>query len=263
MGEGLLKLRRRLWLEGLRWGMSPTETDDEKAVRLLTRQLEEVKDIRPLNWRHPKFKAWRDTTMTVLEKFVGPNSTYLSTYRNLRFFEPRRMITVGFGGPPPPPPDYVSPEDAAAYQGACEASEETLRAAIRHIKDFGVYVEHLQAVSSRRGKAGSTGHGGGQHFYGPIKNVAIAADNAAQIWAHAARAIASKIPLRIQRTRLTEKTNIAAPILGKETQSDYSAIPKRTRLIKGRMTRLTASADHGSRPNLTGETKIQSSCSEN
>lgn len=160
--------------------MSPTETDDEKAVRLLTRQLEEVKDIRPLNWRHPKFKAWRDTTMTVLEKFVGPNSTYLSTYRNLRFFEPPRMITVGFGGPPPPPPDYVSPEDAAAYQGACETSEETLRAAIRHIKDFGVYVEHLQAVSSRRGKAGSTGHGGGQHFYGPIKNVAIAADNAAQ-----------------------------------------------------------------------------------
>ena len=41
------------------------ENPGEKAIRLLTRQLEELQTVRGLNYKDPTYKAWRDTTMRV------------------------------------------------------------------------------------------------------------------------------------------------------------------------------------------------------
>src|SRR6476660_2067675 len=53
-----------------------TETLDEKAIRLLKRQLEELQTVRGLNYKDPSFKAWYDTTMRVLETFLGRESPH-------------------------------------------------------------------------------------------------------------------------------------------------------------------------------------------
>ncbi len=163
--------------------LTPPETVDQKAVRLLKRQLDEINSIRPLNYHHPVWKAWRDTTMTVLQKYVGPSSQYLDTYRNLRFFGPPRMtLDLWGGGGGRLPADHVSHEDAVAYQKACDMSEVTLWAAIQHVDDFGVYVEE-ETPARRPGKK----HGGtiqsGVHFHDQVSiagNQVFATDNATQ-----------------------------------------------------------------------------------
>jgi len=156
------------------------ETEEEKAIRILQRQLDEIKNLRPLNYHHPAWKAWRDTTMTVLEKFMGPSSQYLDTYRGLRFFGPARMV-LGRDVPI----DFVSREDAAAYQKACDASEETLKVAIRHIEDFGIY-EDEEAPTMKFGKKRRGTNQSGVHYHGSVSigNVAIAQDGSTQNIGH-------------------------------------------------------------------------------
>jgi hypothetical protein len=165
---------------------NPTiETDDAKATRLLNRQLEELNGIRPLNYKHPNFIAWRDTTRSVLEKYLGPNSHHTTRFRDLRFFGSARVIPVVFGSPPPPPPGYISPESAEAFRSACDMTAATLRAAIRHIEDFGVYAEQDSPAAAKKGKgkSGTASQGGVHQTYNApvtIHAQAIATDNAVQ-----------------------------------------------------------------------------------
>lgn len=152
------------------------ETPVEKAIRLLTRQLEELQTIRSLNYKDPAYKAWHDTTMRVLQMFLGPESPHFIRFRDLRFFGPTvivpRRVRV--------PPDYISPADSAAFRKACETTDASLRAAMKDIEDFGVYVEQPKPVSAGRGKGRSGGVS--QTFHAPvtIHSQAIATDNAIQ-----------------------------------------------------------------------------------
>jgi|GEM_PF-2294383 len=163
--------------------MSPDpEHPDQKAIRLLNRQLEQLQDLRGLNYHDSKYKVWRDTTIRVLETFLGRESPHFVRFRDLRFFGP--MSIRPFRGGPRLPPDYVSPDDVVAFRKACATSEETLKAAIRDIEDFGVYVEQASPAPAARGRGRSGGVS--QTFHGPvnIQNQAIATDNAIQRIGH-------------------------------------------------------------------------------
>jgi hypothetical protein len=157
-----------------------TDDNDIKAVRLLNRQLEELKTVRVLNYQDAKFKVWRDETISVLQRFLAPNSPHLIRFRDLRFFS--TVIRTAPWGGPRVPHDQISAEDAAQFQKACQISEESLRAAIREIEDFGVYVQQAKPQA----KPAAAARGMSQTFHGPvtIHNQAIATDNAIQKIGH-------------------------------------------------------------------------------
>jgi hypothetical protein len=161
--------------------VNESENPPQKAIRLINRQLEELQQtIKSLNYSNPKFKAWRDSTNGVLERFLGKENHHTSQFRNTRFLS---MTITHFGHTPPP--GYVSPEDMREFQDACRMAEETLKAAIRDIEDFGVHEEQPKLTSNRKSKGGN---GGGitQTFNAPVSihNMALAADDAIQKIGH-------------------------------------------------------------------------------
>jgi len=156
----------------------PTDakSPDERAIRLLRRQLEELQTIRTLNYKHPDFKAWRDTTSRVLEKFLGPESPHTVRFRDTRFFGPTAVVPYGVRVSP----DYISPRDALAFQKGCDTTDASLRAAIRDVEDFGAYVEQARPVP--RGRSSGRDGAVSQTFHGPVTfhSQAIATDGAIQ-----------------------------------------------------------------------------------
>jgi hypothetical protein len=155
--------------------MDNNESHEEKAIRLLTRQLTDLQTVRGFNYKHADFKAWRDTTTNVLETFLGPESPYFKRFRDTRFYGSVSRIPYGVRVNP----DYISPRDAHAFQEGCMTTDASLRAAIRHIEDFGVYVDQPKSVPSGRGR----GKSGGVNFHAQtvtVGNLAIAADSAIQ-----------------------------------------------------------------------------------
>ena len=157
--------------------VNESENSQQKAIRLLNRQLEELQQtIKSLNsYENPKFKAWRDTTRGVLERFLGKKNHHTLRFADTRFFSMVINTNLGYA----PPPGYVSPQDIREFQEGCRTAEETLKAAIREIEDFGVYEEQPKptANSNRSGSGGVN-----QNFHGPVSihNLAIAADKATQ-----------------------------------------------------------------------------------
>jgi hypothetical protein len=152
------------------------ESPEAKAIRLLNRQLGELQQtIRSLNnTDNPRFKAWRDTTRGVIERFLGKENHHTMRFVSTRFFT---MTTIGYGEYAPPP-GYVSPEDLRAYQEGSATAEQTLKAAIQEIEDFGVHVEEPKPST---GKGRSRSGGISQNFHGPTQiNQAIATDSAVQ-----------------------------------------------------------------------------------
>jgi hypothetical protein len=161
--------------------MAPdAESSDQKAIRLLTRQLEELRTtIRGLSCQHSDFKAWRDTTRGVLERYLGSESHHTTRFRDTRFFG-RSVMRSDYPGTRRIPEEYVSRAKAEAFLKGCETTEASLKAAIKHLEDFGVYVEEATPGPAGRGR----GRRGGvsQTFHGPVTfhNQAIATDNAIQ-----------------------------------------------------------------------------------
>jgi hypothetical protein len=156
------------------------ETPQQKAVRLLNRQLGRLQTVRGLNVDSPDFSGWFDTTRTVLDSFLGPDSHYTKTFGSISFVNLQMTITP-FGGPTPPP-GYVSPEDLRIFREGCSQADATLRAAIQHVEDFGVHVEQPKPAPARKGRSGNGG-GVTQTFHAntvTIHHLAIAADNAIQ-----------------------------------------------------------------------------------
>jgi hypothetical protein len=152
------------------------ENQQQKAIRLLNRQLEELQTVRALNSSSdPKFKAWRDTTRGVLERFLGKQSHHTSRFATTNFFS---MVISGQWDDS----GYESRADMREFQEGCSSAEETLKAAIREIEDFGVHEEQPKPTSNRRDRTG----GVNQNFHGPvsIQNLAIAADSAIQKIGH-------------------------------------------------------------------------------
>lgn len=160
-----------------------TESPEAKAIRLLNRQLGQLQTIRGLNYKHAEFKAWRDTTMSILERSLGPTSQHTIRFRDTRFLGPSYILPFGS---PAPPPDYISPEDAAAFKRGCETTEASLKAAIDEISEFGLYTgEGVAPPTTGRGRSRSAG-GVSQHFSANTMHVtqAVATDSAVQRIGH-------------------------------------------------------------------------------
>lgn len=156
------------------------ESLEAKAVRLLNRQLGELQSIRGLNGESPQFTACYDATRTALDKFLGPESHHTKTFCNILFLDFQMSVTP-FGGMAPPP-GYVSAEDLRIFREGCNTADATLRAAIRHVEDYGVFVVQPkpEPIGRGRGKGGVS-----QNFHGPVHlNQAIATDSAVQRIGH-------------------------------------------------------------------------------
>jgi len=149
----------------------------QKAIRLLNRQLGELQAVRTLDHLNPKFQAWRNTTMGLLERFVGKDSHHTSAFRHMDFFS-MEMTIAPFGGGHVPP-GYISPMDTYEFKRGCEAADELLKAAIREVEDFGINAEEPKPAPASKGR-GKTG-GVSQTFHGTVNlNQAIATDSAVQ-----------------------------------------------------------------------------------
>jgi hypothetical protein len=154
------------------------ESTKQKAIRLLTRQLKEVgTHICGLNDdQHHDFKAWRDTTREVLERYLGKESHHTTRFRDTRFHGPS-YLRSDYPGVPQGPSRREIGEQVQAFQKGCATASATLLAAIKHVDDFGVYEEPAKAVPAK-----GRGATGGVHFNAPlnVQNLAIAADSAIQ-----------------------------------------------------------------------------------
>jgi hypothetical protein len=159
-----------------------TESPEAKAIRLLNRQLGQLQTIRGLNNKHAEFKAWRDSTMSILERSLGPTSQHTVRFRDTRFFGPSYILPYRSRVPPP---DYTSPEDAAAFKRGCETAEASLKAAIDEIAEFGLYTGEAKPTTTGRGRGRSAG-GVSQHFSANTMHVtqAVATDSAVQRIGH-------------------------------------------------------------------------------
>jgi hypothetical protein len=156
------------------------ETDDEKAKRLLTEQLNELKIVSGLNYGNPRFKAWRDTTRGYLERYLPADSPHLSTFKNLHFISP--VITTERWGAAPKPPGYVSRADQEQFTESCLTAEATIQAVLKHIEEFGAHAGQAPAGPHSKSRRNEPHGGVSQNFYGnvTIQNQAIATDNAIQ-----------------------------------------------------------------------------------
>jgi len=147
------------------------ETDDAKAIRLLNEQLKELESVRGLNGEDPNFKAWQDTTTSLLKRFLPPTSPHLERFVDIAF------ISQIY----PAPPGH----EHGMFVAGCKTAEATIKAVLKYIEEFGVHVEQARPGAGGRGKgrSGTVSHGGvQQNFYGSveIRNQAIATDNAIQ-----------------------------------------------------------------------------------
>jgi hypothetical protein len=96
------------------------ESPKQQAIRLLKRQLEVLRtNIRGLNDNHPDFKAWRDTTRGILERFLGPESHHTKRFRDTRFYGPS-YVQSDYPGTRRIPDSVISQEQSEAFQKGCE-----------------------------------------------------------------------------------------------------------------------------------------------
>jgi hypothetical protein len=153
---------------------SSWEPGQDKAIRLLKEQLKELESIRGLRAgaSAPEFSAWRDTTTSLLKRFLAPDSPHLETFTSTHF------LTLSM---------YPKPgEDQRSFSDGCKTAEAMLRAVIKEIENFGVHIgqARTKAPDERSGRDYGGVH---QTFHGPvtIQTQAIATDNAIQRISHA------------------------------------------------------------------------------
>jgi hypothetical protein len=210
--------------------VNESESLQEKAIRVLSRQLEELQQsIRLLNGGDPKFKAWHDTTLSLLKRLLGKENTHTLRLRNTKFFS---MVEPG----------YVGADSMQEFHGGCYTAEETLKAAIREIEDFGVYEDLPKQPSSNDKSRGGNGGGITQTFNAPVSihNMAIAADNAIQKIEHmgdntgaSLKEIAAllqqseELSLREMKEGLANIEAVALEVTKPEAQRNWSAIFER------------------------------------
>ncbi len=153
-----------------------SESPEAKAIRLLNRQLGQLQTVRGYDDDHPEFTAWRDATREILQKFLGKDSQFTTTFNGARFYGPSYMES-DFPGVRRRPEDFQKRIHAEAFQKGCAKVDATIRAAIRHVEDFGVHVEESKQTERGRGRGGAIN----QNFHGPTHvNQAIATDSAVQ-----------------------------------------------------------------------------------
>jgi hypothetical protein len=158
-----------------------TESPEAKAIRLLNRQLGELRtNICRLNDGHPEFKAWRDTTRGFLERFLGTASHHTARFRDTRFHATPRLQS-DFPGTRRIPDSVLQQEQTDAFLMGCTIAEASLKAAIDEIAEFGLYTGETKPAPTGRGRGRSAG-GVSQHFSANTMHVtqAVATDSAVQ-----------------------------------------------------------------------------------
>jgi hypothetical protein len=156
------------------------EGPQQKAIRLLNRQLGQLQTVRGYDDDHPEFTAWRDTTKEMLQRFLGKESQYTKTFNGTRFYGPS-YLRSDYPGVRQPDAGHEKRIQAEAFQKGCATVDATIRAAIRHVEDLGVHVEEPKPAPAGRGRSG----GVSQTFHAPVTmNQAIAADSAVQRVSH-------------------------------------------------------------------------------
>jgi hypothetical protein len=149
---------------------TPLESLDQKAVRLLNEQLKELESVRGLSSDDPQFKAWRNTTVSLLKRVLAPTSPHLESF-----------LDIGFE-------TYVYPaspgHEHQRFVDGCRTAEASPRAVVKEIENFGIHVEQHGT------KAAAAQGGVHQTFHGPvtIQNQALATDNAIQKIGHVGNA---------------------------------------------------------------------------
>lgn len=126
------------------------ESSREEAVSLLKQQLEELQTVASLNHKDAKFKSWRDTTIKVLESYLGPKSRYTTRFSSIAF-------SGGVSARPwgPRATDYVSQQDVFTFRRGCEMAEVALRAVIRAVEE--AELPRAQPESARTGADNDAG----------------------------------------------------------------------------------------------------------
>jgi hypothetical protein len=145
----------------------PPESVKQKAARLLNDQLKSLEVIRGLRYNDPHFDAWRDSTTSLLKRFLPPDSPHLGTFTSISFSAHLYA---------------TSAEHQESYFKGCKAAAATIRAVLMEIEEFGVHEQRPK----ERGAEGPSGPGVQQNFHGPvtIQNQAIATDQAIQNIGH-------------------------------------------------------------------------------
>jgi hypothetical protein len=157
-----------------------SQATEPNAVSLFNAQLTKVERVRQLDFRHPEFMNWHDTTLMLFQRFLPPDSPHFSRFRDLRFressFVPARKLPFSYRGPRPGPDTTISPEDKQRFESACEIAAGCIEGAIDEILSFGVHVDTGTRKAPRRSG------GFQQNFNAPVTigAQAIATDNAIQ-----------------------------------------------------------------------------------
>ena len=155
----------------------PIEPPEATAIRLLEEQLVKLAVVQTLDYKDPKFIAWRSTTTDLLQRFLRPDSSHLITFRDIRFlgYVQARRQPFGYRGAVPRAP-LTSPLDRETFVRGCAIAEECIKGASEEIQNFGVYSEGTRKTPQReRGNVQ-------QNFHAPvvIHSQAIATDSAIQ-----------------------------------------------------------------------------------
>lgn len=157
----------------------------DTAVQLLAEQQNRLEQIRNLDYQHPDFKLWQDTTMTLFQRFIRPDSPHFIRFRDIRFLGKiqisiARRLPYNYRGPSLRQND-ANPQDQEQFQKGCDEAHNCIQGAIKEVETFGVHVE----INSRTLRQ-KTGGGVQQTFHGPvtIENQIIATDKAIQNIGH-------------------------------------------------------------------------------
>ena len=155
-----------------------TNQTDEFVIQLFHEQRSKLAEVRKLDYKHPDFKFWHDSTASLFQRFVRPDSPHFEHLREIRFLGPSsltvRRVPYGYRGPLPRA-DAVRPEDKEQFEKGCSEADNCIQGAINEITLFGLHAEAAKVKPSARG-------GVQQNFHAPvtIANQIIATDNAIQ-----------------------------------------------------------------------------------
>jgi len=151
-----------------------SQPQESTAIGLLNEQLQKLDSVRTLDYRDPKFIAWRNTTTNLLQRSLRPDSAHLITFLEIRYQRRPKRLPFNYRGPLPS--ETTTPADREIFERACAIAEESIKGAIKEIRDFGVYSGGAEMPTSQK-------RGGVQQtFLGPvvIQSQAIATDSAIQ-----------------------------------------------------------------------------------
>jgi len=148
--------------------MTESESGQDKAIRLLNKQLKELQTVRGLSADDPAFTAWQDTTTSLLKRFLSPTSPHVERFVDIPFLS---QIW-------PAPPGH----ELGMFAAGCKTADATIRAVLGEIEEFGVHIGRDEPRLAGKSRSG----GMKQTFHGPvtIQNQAIATDSAIQNIGH-------------------------------------------------------------------------------